>query len=135
MSTLPARPPQPGLRRTRQRAAITALLGEVDDFRTAQQIHDLLRTKGDSVGLTTVYRTLQAMAEAGEVDVIRSDGEALFRRCHTADHHHHLVCRRCGHAVEIVGSAVEQWTRSVATEHGFRDVDHELEIFGLCARC
>lgn len=128
-------PAQPGLRRTRQRAAISALLGEIDDFRTAQQIHDLLRTKGDTVGLTTVYRTLQAMLEAGEIDVIRVDSEQLYRRCRTLSHHHHLVCRTCGHTVEIVGSAVEQWARATAEEHGFREIDHELEIFGLCARC
>lgn len=128
-------PAQPGLRRTRQRAAISTLLGEIDDFRTAQQIHDLLRGREEAVGLTTVYRTLQAMAEAGEVDVIRVDSEQLFRRCRTLSHHHHLVCRNCGHTVEIVGSAVEQWARTTAEEHGFRDVDHEIEIFGLCGRC
>lgn len=128
-------PAQPGLRRTRQRAAISALLADIDDFHTAQQIHDRLRANGDSVGLTTVYRTLQAMAEAGEVDVIRVDAEQLFRRCRTRSHHHHLVCRKCGHTVEIVGSGVEQWARATAEEHGFRQVDHELEIFGLCSDC
>lgn len=128
-------PAQPGLRRTRQRAAISALLGEIDDFHTAQQIHDRLRFNGESVGLTTVYRALQAMAEAGELDVIRVDGEQLYRHCRSRSHHHHLVCRSCGHTVEIVGTAVEQWARAVAAEHGFRDVDHELEIFGLCSRC
>lgn len=131
-----SRPPaQPGLRRTRQRAAVSTLLGEIDDFRTAQQIHDLLRGRGDSVGLTTVYRTLQAMAEAGEVDVIRVDSEQLFRRCRTLSHHHHLVCRNCGHTVEIVGRDVEQWALATAQEHGFSAVDHEVEIFGLCAKC
>lgn len=135
MSTPPARPPLPGQRRTRQRAAIGALMGDIDDFRTAQQIHDLLRANGDSVGLTTVYRTLQAMADAGEVDVIRQDGETSFRRCHTQAHHHHLVCRGCGRAVEIVGATVEEWADRIAREHGFRDIDHELEIFGLCDRC
>ncbi|WP_432558111.1 Fur family transcriptional regulator [Granulicoccus sp. GXG6511] len=135
MTRLPARPPQPGLRRTRQRAAISDLLGEIDDFRTAQQIHDILRDNGEAVGLTTVYRTLQAMADAGEVDVIRHDGEAAFRRCHTAAHHHHLVCRKCGHAVEISAPVVEQWADEVARDHGFRDADHELEIFGVCRNC
>lgn len=130
-----ASPPQPGQRRTRQRAAISALLGGLDDFKTAQQIHDLLRRNGESVGLTTVYRTLQAMADAGELDVIRHEGEASFRRCHSQTHHHHLVCRNCGRAVEIVGTAVEEWADKIAAEHGFRDIDHELEIFGLCSSC
>lgn len=135
MTPIPTQPPQPGQRRTRQREAISILLGELDDFRTAQQIHDLLRGNGESVGLTTVYRTLTAMADAGEVDVIRVDSEQLFRRCQSRSHHHHLVCRNCGHAVEIVGSAVETWARTTADEHGFREIDHELEIFGLCSNC
>ncbi|OYO17229.1 transcriptional repressor [Enemella dayhoffiae] len=128
-------PAQPGQRKTRQRAAIAALLAEVEDFRTAQQTHDLLRAAGESVGLTTVYRTLQAMADSGELDVIRVNGEQAYRRCESTEHHHHLVCRRCGRAVEISGPTVERWASKVAAEHSYRDVGHELELFGLCANC
>lgn len=127
---------RPAPRRTRQRDAVAAALGGLEEFRTAQQIHETLRSGGDSVGLTTVYRTLQAMSDAGEVDAIRTpDGEAAYRRCATGSHHHHLVCRSCGRTVEITGPAVERWASAVATEHGFRDVSHELEIFGTCSEC
>jgi Fur family transcriptional regulator, ferric uptake regulator len=130
-----AGPPVRG-RSTRQRAAVAAALAEVEEFRSAQELHDMLRHRGDSVGLTTVYRTLQSLADAGEVDVLRTDeGEAVYRRCHSDDHHHHLVCRRCGKAVEVEGPAVERWAESVATEHGFEDVGHTVEIFGTCADC
>ena len=122
-------------RRTRQRAAVEEILADQEEFRTAQQIHDDLRHRGESVGLTTVYRTLQAMADANAVDVIRnSEGESSYRRC-SDGHHHHLVCRSCGRTVEISGPAVEKWTRTTATEHGFRDVSHDLEIFGTCSNC
>ncbi|MDN5726115.1 MAG: transcriptional repressor [Propionibacteriales bacterium] len=122
-------------RRTRQRAAVGEALAEKDDFRTTQQIHDDLRRGGASVGLTTVYRTLQAMADGGEVDVIRTaDGEAAYRRC-SQGHHHHLVCRSCGRTVEITGPTVEKWADSVAASNGFREVSHDLEIFGTCADC
>ena len=85
------------LRSTRQRAAVSALLDRLDDFRSAQEIHEELRRTGEGIGLTTVYRTLQTLADGGEVDVLRTGtGEAVYRRCATADHHHHLVCRRCG---------------------------------------
>lgn len=127
---------RPALRRTRQRDAIAAILGDLDEFRTAQQIHEQLRSSGDSVGLTTVYRTLQAMADAEEVDAIRTpEGESAYRRCATGTHHHHLVCRSCGRTVEITGPAVERWATAVAAEHGFRSVSHELEIFGTCGDC
>lgn len=122
-------------RPTRQQAAVAAALQDVQDFSSAQELHARLRDAGDTVGLATVYRTLTGMAEAGEVDVLRTDeGEAVYRMCSTG-HHHHLVCRDCGSAVEIEGPAVERWTEKVAAEHGFSDVSHTLEIFGTCADC
>ncbi len=127
--------PTPGVRPTRQRRAVAAALGSFDDFRSAQEIHDHLRRTGENVGLSTVYRTLQALADADEIDVLRAeDGEALYRRC-SGRHHHHLVCRSCGKAVEVEGPAVERWTASVAAAHGFSAVSHTLEIFGTCAEC
>ncbi|MFK8909102.1 Fur family transcriptional regulator [Streptomyces sp. YS-3] len=130
-----AGPPVRG-RSTKQRAAVAAALDQVDEFRSAQELHDMLRHRGDSVGLTTVYRTLQSLADAGEVDVLRtSDGEAVYRRCSSGDHHHHLVCRMCGKAVEVEGPAVEKWADAIAEQHGFVNVAHTVEIFGTCAEC
>lgn len=123
------------LRPTRQRLAITAALREAVDFQSAQDIHDAVRQAGEKVGLATVYRTLQAMADSGEVDVRHNPaGEATYRRC-SDSHHHHLVCRSCGRTVEITGSAVERWAHAVADEHGFVDVSHTVELVGLCADC
>lgn len=122
-------------RPTRQQAAVADLLSRSDDFLSAQVVHARLRDAGEPVGLATVYRTLQSMAEAGSVDVLRTDdGEAVYRCCST-HHHHHLVCRSCGRTVEVEGPAVEQWTERVAGEHGFSDVTHTLEIYGTCADC
>lgn len=124
-----------GQRRTRQRAAVAEVMADVPDFRTAQQIHDTLLHAGESVGLTTVYRNLQAMTDAGELDAIRTtDGETAYRRCSTG-HHHHLVCRSCGRTVEVSGPTVERWADAVAAENGFREVSHDLEIFGTCSTC
>lgn len=124
-----------GLRTTRQRTAVAAALDEVEGFRSAQDIYALLREKGETVGLTTVYRTLQALAEAGEVDVLRTgDGEAAYRRCGTS-HHHHLVCRVCGRTVEVEGPTVERWASQVAHDHGFTEVSHTVEVFGRCPAC
>lgn len=127
-STEPHRP-------TRQRRAVAAVMDGAEDFRSAQEVHDVLRRAGDTVGLSTVYRALQAMAEAGELDVLRAEtGETVYRRC-SATHHHHLVCRNCGATVEVEVPAVEKWTRTVAAAHGFRDASHTLEVFGTCAEC
>ncbi|SFD67568.1 Fur family transcriptional regulator, ferric uptake regulator [Actinopolyspora alba] len=125
----------PGLRSTKQRAAVSRLLSEIDDFRSAQELHEQLRNRGEGIGLTTVYRTLQSLADAGEIDVLRSDsGEAVYRKCST-DHHHHLVCRYCGRTVEVADPPVEDWAERIATEHGFSEVDHTVEIIGTCSEC
>ncbi len=125
-----------GQRTTRQREAVRRAMDEAGEFRTAQQVHDLLRERGDQVGLTTVYRTLQAMADAGEIDALRTlEGELAYRRCATEHHHHHLVCTRCGRTVEIEDPDVHAWTQRVGTQHGFHDVRHDLEIYGVCAEC
>ena len=122
-------------RPTRQRRAIAAAMDTFEDFRSAQEIHALLASQGDQVGLSTVYRTLQGLAEAGEIDALRTEsGESIYRRC-SATHHHHLVCRSCGATVEVEGPTVEKWTRSIAAAHGFKDVSHTLEIFGTCSSC
>lgn len=127
--------PSAGMRPTRQRKAVVDALDSFDDFRSAQEIHDLLGQRGEAVGLATVYRTLQRLADAGEVDLLRTeDGEAIYRRC-SDTHHHHLVCRSCGKTVEVEGPAVERWTRAIAAEHGYDDVSHTLEIFGTCGAC
>jgi Fur family ferric uptake transcriptional regulator len=127
--------PLAGARPTRQRRAVATALQSCDDFRSAQEIHDLLRRTGENVGLSTVYRTLQALADNGDVDVLRTeDGEAAYRRCSTT-HHHHLVCRSCGRTVEVEGPTVERWSSAVAADHGFTDVSHTLEIFGTCPSC
>jgi Fur family transcriptional regulator, ferric uptake regulator len=123
------------VRQTRQRAAVTALLDDLGEFKSAQQLHDLLRARGEQVGLTTVYRSLQSLADAGDVDqLVSDDGETLYRRC-SREHHHHLVCRTCGRTVEIAGPAVETWADAMAAENGFTDISHTLELFGTCAAC
>lgn len=121
---------------TRQRTAVARVLEQTEGFQSAQALHDALRSAGDKVGLTTVYRHLQALADAGEVDVLRNDeGESVYRRCAADDHHHHLVCRSCGGTVEVTGPAVEAWAADVASRHGFADVTHTVEVFGTCRAC
>ena len=121
---------------TRQRSAVWAALEAAGEFQSAQQLHARLRTHGDGVGLATVYRTLQQLADDGDVDVLRTaDGEAVYRRCSTIQHHHHLVCRSCGRTVELDAAAVERWARRIGEEHGFTDVEHVVELFGSCRAC
>jgi Fur family ferric uptake transcriptional regulator len=75
------------------------------------------------------------MVQAGQVDILtRKDGETVYLRC-SQQHHHHLLCRSCGRSIEIAGQVVVQWADDVAKQHGFTDISHTLEMFGLCPDC
>ena len=125
-----------GVRSTRQRTAIVQLLDAVEEFRSAQELHDELRHRGENIGLTTVYRTLQTLAAADQIDTVRTQtGESVYRRCAAAHHPQHLVCRGCGSTVEVSGREVEAWAVDVAAAHGFTDVNHTIELFGTCMDC
>jgi Fur family ferric uptake transcriptional regulator len=88
------------------------------------------------VGLATVYRALQAFVASGEVDVVlNEEGEAIYRRCDSDGHHHHLVCRSCGLSVELPSEEVETWATKLARRHRFTSVVHVAELFGLCRAC
>jgi len=114
---------------------VIAVLERVGGFASAQELYQLLQRNGESIGLTTVYRALQSLVSDKIVDQLRrDDGEAIYRLC-GAEHHHHLVCKQCGSTVEIEGSAIERWTKAVAEEHGFREIGHTAEIFGICSKC
>lgn len=122
------------VRQTPQRAAVSSALDSAKGFRSAQELHDLLCSQGGPVGLTTVYRALQAFVEAGDVDVIQVGAETLYRRC-SRSHHLHLVCRSCGTAVEIEAPTIAAWADAVAKAHDFRSPTHRVELFGLCPDC
>lgn len=123
-------------RRTRQRSALEEMLGRTTGFRSAQQLHAMLREDGDTISLATVYRLLQSMAGEGDVDVLRSqDSENRYRRCQRQEHHHHLACRQCGHTVEVAETIVERWADRIARKHGFAAITHTVEILGICSTC
>ena len=88
-------------RQTKQKDAIRAALADCEEFISAQDLHRRLEDEGSKIGLATVYRQLNALADAGAADTIRLDGQQLFRLCGDDGHHHHLVCKRCGKTVEI----------------------------------
>lgn len=123
-------------RNTWQRERVREALEDAAGFVSAQALYATLREAETGIGLATVYRALAGLASAGDADTLQSpEGEALYRACSTDGHHHHLICRNCGRAVEIEASEVEQWARRVAAQNGYVDAEHVVDIFGLCASC
>jgi len=105
-------------------------------FASAQGLHAALPADGSRIGLTTIYRRLHELERAGLVDVARDErGERLYRLRTGRDHRHYLFCRACGRSVPVQSGPVEQWASTVGPAAGFRDVDHVLELRGVCERC
>ncbi|MBC9726498.1 Fur family transcriptional regulator [Streptomyces sp. TRM68367] len=131
-----ARGRAPALRRTRQRRAVLDTLGRCREFVSAQELHALLADSGSTVGLTTVYRTLRELDRAGLVDVVRDDGgERMYLRRPAGEHRHHLICRGCGRSRPVDSEPVEEWAARLAEITGFTQLQHTLELSGVCARC
>ena len=123
-------------RNTWQRDRVREALSDATGFVSAQTLHATLRDENTGIGLATVYRALATLAASGEADQLQSpDGEAIYRACTSTGHHHHLICRSCGLAVEIEASEVEAWAQRTAAAHGFTEAEHVVDIFGVCGAC
>ncbi|MEV7694262.1 transcriptional repressor [Microbacterium sp. NPDC089189] len=123
-------------RNTWQRERVREALSDAQGFVSAQALHARLRDENTGIGLATVYRALAGLAAGGGADSLQSpEGENLYRACASSGHHHHLICRNCGLAVEIEASEVEQWAKRTAAAHGFSEAEHIVDIFGLCSSC
>jgi Fur family ferric uptake transcriptional regulator len=123
-----------GLRPTAQRLAVLRELEREPNGATAQELHVRLRRRGLGIGLATVYRTLQALTEHGTIDSLQHRGEASYRLCGHA-HHHHLTCTSCQRVVELEGCSLEDWLARVSREQGFALTSHQVELAGLCSTC
>jgi Fur family ferric uptake transcriptional regulator len=124
-------------RNSARRLRILEHLQNVDRFLSSQEIHNQLKAEGETLGLATVYRQLEILVEEGHLDsIVSPKGEKLFRHCGVdEDHHHHIICRKCGMTKQIEISEVEDMAELAAKKFKFTDVTHNLEIFGLCERC
>ena len=102
---------------------------------TAQGIFESMRSRGESIGLATVYRTLALLSERGVVDALmHRPGEICYRLC-GGGHHHHLTCSECHSVVELGECDLEAWLERLGGAHGFTVTSHAVEVTGICAAC
>ena len=121
---------------TRTAPLILQALAARDGFTSAQDLYGELRGAGSRIGLSTIYRSLATLAARGDLDTITTEtGETLHRHCGSSEHHHHLICRHCGHTTEVSAPRVEWWAQNVARQYGYTDASHRIEVYGVCATC
>ena len=120
---------------TSTRRSVIELLKAEKRYLTAQAIYRLLKSANPKLALSTVYRTLELLAQLGTVSSrTEPGGEAGYVFC-TDEHHHHAVCRDCGHVDEVDCGAMDQFRAALLDNQAFVLDDHSLEFYGLCARC
>ncbi len=120
------------------RAAVIDALSARDCCSSASELKDTVRAGGADVGLASVYRSLELLEGLGLVRRIDlGDGHARFEAVGPApeDHHHHMVCVRCGHVLPFHDDRLEGALHAAADRLGFAEVDHDVVYRGVCAAC
>jgi Fur family ferric uptake transcriptional regulator len=119
------------------RRVVVELLGRQDCCMSALEIHDAVRARGSRVGIASVYRTLDGLAELGLVQrVDLGDGVSRFERADPhGEHHHHLVCGDCGKVEPFEDTALEQAIVGIAGGRGYDVSAHEVVLRGACGDC
>ena len=123
-----------GFRMTPQRMAILHTLRHAGGHLSPTEVYEQTRRDQPNLTETTVYRTLEFLAEQGLLLAGRdADGRLCFELA--ARDHHHLVCRECGAAVEVEHAAVADVYRELETRSGFALTSGHLTLVGLCPKC
>ena len=126
-----------GLRRGGARRAVVEYLARQHCCLSAQEIHDGLRADGVRVGIASVYRVLDTLAELRLVQRVDfGDGTARFEPVEPdGHHHHHLVCDTCGKVEPFEDDPLEQALHAVADRLGYAMRGHEVVVHGACGAC
>lgn len=120
-----------GMRMTEQRRVIARVLSLSEDHPDVEEIHRRATEIDANISIATVYRTMRLFEEAGVVERHEfQDGRARYEEA-TDDHHDHLIDLRSGEVIEFVNDEIEALQRRIAAEHGYKLVDHRLELYGV----
>ncbi len=124
-----------GLKNTMQRARIVELFMESNGHLSTEEVYDIVRKVDNSVGQSTVYRTMKLLCESGLANEVHlGDGIARYEPAHE-EHHDHLVCEKCGKTVEILSKKMEKLQENIARKHGFIPTSHTMCLYGICSDC
>ena len=125
-----------GLRSTQQRNLILEIFLSTEEHLTSEDLHGLVHKKDPTVGLTTVYRTLKLLTEAGLAREVRfGDNKTYYEHHYNHDHHDHMICTECGKVIEFFSQAIEELQDQMASNFDFKPTHHSLRMWGVCSEC
>ena len=125
-----------GLKVTGPRLKILDLFERpTDAHMSAEDVYRTLLEQGVEIGVATIYRVLTQFEQAGIL--LRhhfESGKAVYE-LNKGSHHDHLVCVKCGEVAEFHNEEIERLQEKIASENGYRVVDHALYMYGVCGSC
>ncbi len=125
-----------GRRLTGTRRVVARVVAAQRGHFTAEDVLLATRDLHPAPGRATVFRSLDLLTSLGLVErVDLSDGSHAYVACQPSEHHHHVVCERCGRTTEVGDLGLSPILGRVEAETGFRIERHRLELYGVCAAC
>jgi Fur family ferric uptake transcriptional regulator len=103
--------------------------------KSPQELYRGLIKKKKKIGLTSIYRCLDLFETLGIVFKIVNGSSVKYRICEMEDHHHHIVCKKCGDVVELHFCDISDWSEKVKESTGYEVTDHQLNFYGFCKAC
>lgn len=100
-----------------------------------QELYQGLLRKQKRIGLTSIYRTLDLFESLGMVFKIVNGPNMKYKLCELENHHHHVVCKTCGHVVELDFCDISELSKKVTESTGYQVIDHQLNFYGFCKAC
>jgi Fur family ferric uptake transcriptional regulator len=124
------------LKRTEQRETILEVFLQSKRHLTVEELHNLVKYRDPSIGLTTIYRTMKLFCDCNLARANHFDeGRVRYEQQYKTAHHDHMICTKCGDAIEFVNPQIEKLQEKVARQFGFQMTNHRMEIYGLCQKC
>ena len=123
------------LRLSHPRLLVYQELSNADRPLSLQEIYRCLLKGHKKVGLTSVYRSLDLFESLGIVFKIINGSNVKYKLCELEDHHHHIICKTCGHVVEFKFCEISDLSKKVMESTGYQVIDHQLNFYGFCKAC
>ena len=118
-----------GMRMTDQRRVIATVLSDADDHPDVDEVHSRAAKIDNRISIATVYRTVRLFEDAGILERHDfRDGRSRYEQV-SKDHHDHLIDMESGTVIEFSNDQIEKLQELVATELGYKLVDHRLELY------
>ena len=122
------------MRLTTQRQIILEELAKVKTHPTASELYDMVRKRLPRIGLGTVYRNLELMADSGMILKLEVGGTQK-RFDATTDTHYHIRCSGCGKVDDIDTPVMDTLVQTAADSTSYQILGHHVEFTGLCPEC